>query len=101
MSNSNSTKAVRMRGVGRAFSGRTVLEGIDVDIAPGEFVALLGPSGSGKSTLLRVLSALDPRATGRIEVPDRRSVVFQEPRLLPWKRVWRNVSLGLDCSGRE
>jgi sulfonate transport system ATP-binding protein len=47
--------------------------------------------------LLRVLAALDPHATGEIVVPARRSVVFQEPRLLPWKKVVRNVSLGLDC----
>jgi sulfonate transport system ATP-binding protein len=95
---SSSGVAIRMRDVKRAFGARAVLGGIDLDVRSGEFVAILGPSGSGKSTLLRVLAALDPHATGEIAVAHRRSVVFQEPRLLPWKRVARNVSLGLGGS---
>ncbi len=86
---------LRVRDLARAFGTRQVLGGIDLEIARGEFVALLGPSGCGKSTLLRVLGALDPHATGTLSLPLRRSVVFQEPRLLPWKRVWQNVALGL------
>jgi sulfonate transport system ATP-binding protein len=100
MGTSTVSFVVRMRDVRRAFGQRVVLGGIDLDVRPGEFVAMLGPSGSGKSTLLRVLADLDPHATGEIVVPTRRSVVFQEPRLLPWKRVGRNVSLGLECSPR-
>ncbi|MFX5668581.1 ATP-binding cassette domain-containing protein, partial [Acinetobacter baumannii] len=61
----------------------------------GSFVALLGRSGSGKSTLLRTLAGLDPAPAGTVAVPSERAVVFQEPRLVPWKRVWRNVALGL------
>jgi sulfonate transport system ATP-binding protein len=72
-----------------------VLRGVDLDIRPGEFVALIGASGTGKSTLLRALGGLDAGATGDFEVPERRAVVFQEHRLLPWSRVWRNVTLGL------
>jgi sulfonate transport system ATP-binding protein len=87
--------AVRTRDLRREFDGRPVLGGIDLDVAPGEFVALLGASGSGKSTYLRVLAGLDPQATGEVTVPDRLSVAFQEPRLLPWRRVWRNVALGV------
>jgi sulfonate transport system ATP-binding protein len=87
--------AVRVSGLHREFGPRAILFDIDLQIAPGEFVALLGPSGCGKSTLLRALSALDPDVAGEIAVPERRAVVFQEPRLLPWKRVWRNVALGL------
>ncbi|MBL7498880.1 ABC transporter ATP-binding protein [Frankia sp. CNm7] len=91
--------AVRVRGVRREFAGRAVLAGIDLDIAPGEFVALLGRSGSGKSTLLRILAGLDPDATGHATVPDRNAVVFQDPRLLPWARVLDNVALGLKGKG--
>ena len=87
--------AVRVHGLRRAFGGREVLAGIDLEIAQGEFVALLGRSGSGKSTLLRALAGLDPDYRGSVLVPGRRAVVFQEPRLQPWKRVVDNVSIGL------
>jgi sulfonate transport system ATP-binding protein len=91
--------AVYAKGVTRAFGGRDVLRGLDVSIAPGEFVALLGRSGTGKSTLLRILGGLDPDYGGEVLVPRRRAVVFQEPRLLPWQRVLPNVALGLRSVG--
>ncbi|AQS92080.1 sulfonate ABC transporter ATP-binding protein [Gluconobacter albidus] len=74
--------------------GAPVLDRLDLAIAPGEFVALLGHSGSGKSTLLRTLAGLDPVTEGSVKRPRDVSVVFQEHRLLPWKRVWKNVVLG-------
>jgi sulfonate transport system ATP-binding protein len=72
-----------------------VLDGLDLEIGRGEFVALLGRSGSGKTTLLRTLAGLDPADPRQVSTPGARAVVFQEPRLLPWKSVWRNVALGL------
>jgi sulfonate transport system ATP-binding protein len=87
--------AARVRGLRRAFDGRPVLDGVDLDIAPGEFVAMLGVSGTGKSTLLRALAGLDREVTGELIVPGTVAVAFQEPRLLPWRRVLANVSLGL------
>lgn len=94
---------VQVRGLIRRFTRKGVLDGIDIDIAGGEFVALLGRSGSGKSTLLRALAGLDHEAegTGTILVPERLSVVFQDARLLPWKRVLDNVLLGLTGPDRQ
>jgi sulfonate transport system ATP-binding protein len=86
---------VRVTGLRRAFGDRAVLDGVDLDIRPGEFVALLGRSGSGKSTLLRVLAGLDKGFTGRVSAPETVAVAFQDARLLPWKRVLANVTLGL------
>jgi sulfonate transport system ATP-binding protein len=87
--------AARVRGLTRAFDGRPVLDGVDLDIEPGEFVAMLGVSGTGKSTLLRALAGLDREVTGELSVPGPAAVAFQEPRLLPWRRVLPNVCLGL------
>jgi sulfonate transport system ATP-binding protein len=87
--------AVEVRGLTREFGTNTVLRSLDLRLRPGEFTVLLGRSGSGKSTLLRTLAGLDPAPEGTLTVPAARAVVFQEPRLLPWKRVWQNVSLGL------
>jgi sulfonate transport system ATP-binding protein len=94
----NSTPTVRARNLVRGFSGRGVLNGLDIDIHKGEFVALLGRSGSGKSTLLRALATLDHgvAGSGELRMPEEISVVFQDARLLPWKRVLDNVTLGLE-----
>lgn len=86
---------VVVRGLDRSFDARPVIRDLDLSIAKGEFVALLGASGCGKSTLLRILAGLDRQFEGLVEVPERRAVAFQAPRLMPWKSVWRNVVLGL------
>lgn len=86
---------VSLKGFTRRFGDNVVIDGLDLTIAPGEFVALLGASGSGKTTLLRTLAGLDPVGDQDVATPDARAVVFQDARLLPWKKVWRNVALGL------
>lgn len=93
---------VSVRGLRRAFGDHVVLDDLDLDIRPGELVALLGRSGSGKSTLLRLLAGLDAPDAGTAHVDGTTSVAFQEPRLLPWRRVATNVALGLHgVRGRE
>jgi sulfonate transport system ATP-binding protein len=89
------TPAVRVLGLNRSFGPERVLTDLDLTIAPGEFVALIGRSGSGKSTLLRALAGLDRETAGVLEVDGAVSIAFQEPRLVPWKRVTDNVCLGM------
>jgi sulfonate transport system ATP-binding protein len=94
--------AVRIRDLKRTFTLKGVLNGVDLDIAPGEFVALLGRSGSGKSTLLRALAGIDHEAegTGEIALPPKSAVIFQDARLLPWLRVLDNILLGQSREAR-
>lgn len=86
--------AVRAKGVFKRFGPNVVLDGFDLDIRAGEFVALLGASGSGKTTFLRALAGLEPIDAGELLTPTAKTVVFQEPRLIPSKRVVDNVALG-------
>ena len=85
-------------GIVRRFGARAVLDGLDLELARSEFVILLGQSGCGKSTLLRLLGGLDLPDEGTIRSHGKRAIVFQERRLLPWQRVWRNVTVGLHGS---
>lgn len=92
---------VKLTGFNRTFGTNTIIANLDLEIAEGEFVALLGRSGSGKTTLLRTLAGLDDAGGQQVQIPSSRAVVFQDARLLPWKKVWRNVALGLrDLSAR-
>ncbi len=98
---------ISLRGVGLSFARegeRTeVLRGLDLDVAPGRFVAVLGPSGVGKSTLLRVIAGLLSPSTGAVVVNARAqgyrlpvALVFQDARLLPWRTVLSNAGFGLE-----
>ena len=77
-----------------------VLEGVDLTVAPGEFVCLVGASGCGKSTLLNLIAGLTEPTTGRISVTaERPALMFQEPALLPWLTAAGNVELALRARG--
>ena len=107
-----SPPAIRLAGVRRTFAapdgGRLVaLDGLDLDVAANEIVAIIGPNGSGKSTLLRIIGGLLAADAGTVEIdgrpvvgPDRAvGFVFQEPRLLPWRDVRSNVAYPLELAG--
>jgi NitT/TauT family transport system ATP-binding protein len=89
---------------GAGADGVHALEDIDLDIALGEFVAVVGPSGCGKSTLLRAIAGLIPASSGQIWFGDRPvdgprrdiGVVFQSPVLFPWRTVLDNVLVPID-----
>jgi sulfonate transport system ATP-binding protein len=92
-------------------NGVRALDGISLEVAPGEILVVIGGSGCGKSTMLRAISGLDTPSQGRVVVLDgtvisapheKIGIIFQEPRLLPWLRVADNVGFGLaDCPKAE
>jgi alpha-glucoside transport system ATP-binding protein len=103
---------ITFAGVGKRFGDTPVLDGIDLTIAPGEFVALLGPSGCGKSTLLRMIAGLESITTGDISIagarindvlPSRRGIamVFQNYALYPHMTVRGNMEYGLKIAGHS
>jgi len=108
-----SALAVRAAGVSKVFATKTgdvpALSEVDLEVAAGEFVALIGPSGCGKSTLLRLIADLDQATTGTLEIfgkPAKRAradqdygIAFQQAGLLPWRTVGANMSLPLELHG--
>lgn len=95
------TDAVRFRDLTKAYGAKTVLSGLTLGLHSGQVTALLGRSGSGKTTLLRILGGLEPPTSGVVEVDGRSAVVFQEARLIPNKRVWQNVAIGVRSGERR
>jgi NitT/TauT family transport system ATP-binding protein len=94
---------VRLRGVRKVFGARdtkvTVLQDMDLDVAPGEFLAVVGGSGCGKSTLLSLVAGLTEPTSGTVEVGGKVSLMFQEATLLPWLTAAKNVELALHLQG--
>jgi sulfonate transport system ATP-binding protein len=113
LTNNHSTKSpsgvsLALRGLSKHYGAREVLRNTQLNIAPGQFVAIVGRSGCGKSTLLRLVAGLESASAGSIQVDgapldglstDTR-IMFQDARLLPWKRVADNVALGLPVAQR-
>ena len=93
--------AVRVDGLVKRFGrGPVVLDGVDLDVAPGELVCLVGASGCGKSTLLSLLAGLLEPTGGTVSVAgERPALMFQEPALLPWLTAAGNVELALRLRG--
>ena len=98
--------SVRLRGITKSFGTTRVLSGIDLDIADGEFITLVGASGCGKSTLIRIIAGLEPQSSGSVEVADRQidhlrpherrvAMVFQSYALYPHMSVANNIALPL------
>ena len=93
--------AIRIEQVGKRFgAGPLVLDDVNLEVASGEFVCLLGASGCGKSTLLNLIAGLDRPTTGSIDVPaEGAAVMFQESALMPWLTARQNVELALRLRG--
>jgi putative spermidine/putrescine transport system ATP-binding protein len=105
-----SSKAIRLAGITKRYGDQTILHGIDLEVAPGEFVAMLGPSGSGKTTLLKIIAGFEAPDSGSLRLggaemsgvpPERRNigVVFQNYSLFPHMTVAANVAFPLRMRG--
>ncbi len=93
--------AARIRHLQKAYGAHLVFDGLDLDVARGERVAILGASGCGKSTLLRCIAGLERPDAGTIATSGEIGVVFQEPRLFPWLDVERNVAFPARNAGER
>ncbi|MFE0727400.1 ABC transporter ATP-binding protein [Streptomyces antibioticus] len=95
--------AARIEHVSKSFAGpagqQLVLDDITLDVAPGEFVTLLGASGCGKSTLLNLVAGLDDPSSGSITTDGRPALMFQEHALFPWLTAGKNIELALKLGG--
>ena len=107
------TSGITIRGIRKTFGAEpgaiVALDGIDLDIKPGEFVAVVGPSGCGKSTLLRIIAGLTPATAGTVSVFGKEvsgpvtecGIVFQQPILLDWRTIIENVLFNIDMRGLD
>src|SRR5713226_6770873 len=93
--------AIRIRDLRKVFGQLIAIDGVSLDIAPGEFFMIVGPSGCGKTTLLRILAGLDSVTSGAIEIETPQSprplnsMICQGDSIFPWMTVWDNAAYGL------
>ena len=92
---------MRIRIRRKAYGRREVLADIDIELAERQTLAVIGPSGCGKTTLLRIVAGLDRDFEGSVPPPERLSMIFQSPTLLPWRSALDNVALALGGPGAE
>src|SRR6267142_2708359 len=101
---------VRLAGLRKSFGSVVAVDGVDLDVAPGEFFTLLGPSGSGKTTTLRLIAGFERPDAGRVELAGRdvtsvpphlrdTNTVFQDYALFPHMSVAQNIGYGLRIKG--
>jgi len=90
-----------VRNVSKSFASLRVMEDVSLEVGKDEIVCLLGPSGCGKTTLLRIIAKLIEPDTGTVEMNGTFSFVFQDPRLLFWKNVERNLEIPYLLQGKK
>lgn len=105
--------AIQVRSLEKRFrvvaGDLTVFDGLDLDIEEGQITSIVGPSGSGKTTLLRIISGLEPPNSGAVTIANSiarshrlaLAYMFQEDRLLPWRTVYQNATLGIEVVGGD
>jgi NitT/TauT family transport system ATP-binding protein len=102
------TAKLAVSGLNKRFDTLEALRGIDLSIAPGEFISVVGPSGCGKTTFLRIVAGLETASSGKVLIDGKpvtkpgsdRGFVFQNDNLLPWRSVFANAMIGPEVAGR-